>query len=74
MNTGPLASISDGYNDLITQTFTAGKCGLGKILIDEDAGKYFNSKGRLRRDLGIDYTKCRAWRIDPLIKGPPPEN
>ena len=73
MNTGPLASISDGFNDLIVQRTTAGKCGLAKVLIDEDEGKYFDKKGGIRRDLGIEYTKCRAWRIDPLIKGPPPE-
>ena len=22
----------------------------------------------------MEYAKCRAWRIDPLVKGPHPDN
>lgn len=53
MNTGPLSTINDGYNDIITQRMNAGRCALGKILVEEDSGNYFERNGRLRRDLKI---------------------
>ena len=28
--------------------------------------------GNLKKDIGIEYTKCNTWRIDPTIKGFPP--
>ena len=39
----------------------------------QDNGEYFHRQGTLKRSLGIEYTKCKAWRIDPLVKGPAPE-
>ncbi|CDW91094.1 UNKNOWN [Stylonychia lemnae] len=74
LHTGPLSTLNDGYNDMITQTIQAGKCALGKILIDEDSGAYFDKRGNIKPSLHIKYTKCKAWRIDPLVKGPRPEN
>lgn len=53
MNTGPLSTINDGYNDIITQRMNAGRCALGKILVEEDSGNYFERNGRIRRDLRI---------------------
>ena len=40
--------------------------------MSQDAGDYFNAQGTIKNSLGISYTKCRAWRIDPNAKAPRP--
>lgn len=45
---------------------------LGQILIAHDSGDYFNENGSIKTQLGLDYVKCRSWRIDPSIKAPKP--
>ena len=34
INSGPLAAINDGYNELIVQTQDAGRCRLARLLIE----------------------------------------
>lgn len=72
INSAPLAHINDGYNDLIIQQSTAGRCRLANLLIQQDGGTYFNEDGTIKNSLGLQYTKCRAWRIDPYVKAPKP--
>jgi hypothetical protein len=45
---------------------------LGQLLIAHDTGNYFNENGSLKAQLGLDYVKCRSWRIDPDVKAPKP--
>lgn len=72
INSGPMGCINDGYNDLITQQTTAGRFRLANILIQQDGGTYFNEQGGFKGSLGIEYTKCKTWRIDPFVKAPRP--
>jgi hypothetical protein len=72
LNTGPLSKINDGYNEIIIQPATEGRINLTKVLLDQDNGNYFNANGVIRPGLGITYMKTRAWRLDPLVKGPRP--
>lgn len=72
INSAPLAHINDGYNDMIIQLSTAGRCRLGNLLIQQDGGTYFNADGTIKNTLGVQYSKCRAWRIDPYVKAPRP--
>ena len=72
INSAPLAHINDGYNDMIVQQSTAGRCRLANLLIQQDGGTYFNEDGTIKNSLGLQYSKCRAWRIDPYVKAPRP--
>ncbi len=45
---------------------------MAQILIAHDTGDYFNENGSLKAPLGLDYVKCRSWRIDPIVKAPKP--
>jgi len=51
----------------------AGRCRLANVLIQEDGGTYFNEQGGVKTSIGIQYTKCKAWRLDPFVKAPRPE-
>jgi len=45
---------------------------LGNVLVQQDGGTYFAEDGTVKPSIGIHYSKCRAWRIDPYVKGPRP--
>ncbi len=42
------------------------------MLIAQDTGDYFDDNGVIKRNLGLNYTKCQSWRLDPLVKAPKP--
>ncbi len=72
INACPLACMNDGYNDLIIQRGNSGRVALAKILIDQDTGDYFTDRGDFKPSLHMEYSKCKTWRIDPLVKAPKP--
>ena len=51
----------------------SGRLNLFQMLIKDD-GSYFDEKsGVLLPELGIAYTKCDKWMLDPTVKFPAPE-
>jgi hypothetical protein len=70
-------SLSDikGRNDLVAfgaASFTNTTCGSflpsGCKDLTTDNGDYFNDRGEIKPSLHIEYTKCKTWRLDPLVK------
>mmetsp|Transcript_34564 Transcript_34564/g.33766 ORF Transcript_34564/g.33766 Transcript_34564/m.33766 type:complete len:141 (+) Transcript_34564:1454-1876(+) len=43
------------------------------MLLSQDNGEYFQENGQVKNDLRVEYIKCTSWRIDPFLKGEPPE-
>ena len=72
INSGPLSTLNDGFNELIIQRSNAGRIPLGTLLIQQDSGDYFNERGDIKPSLHLEYTKCRTWRLDPTVKAPRP--
>ena len=60
-----LASIDDGYNDLVIQRGREGWWKAWKLMWNFEKGTYFNNDGSLKQNLDINYIKIREFRICP---------
>lgn len=46
---------------------TNGRCNLGKLLINHDAGDYYDKTGEIRSGSGVEYKKLKSFRLIPKL-------
>ena len=75
VNFAPLTKIGDGTMDFMvsTQATGAGKMPLLRGLLDQASGAFWDHRGHLRPDRGLEYVKATEFVLDPQIKSEPHE-
>ena len=71
----PLTKIGDGTMDFLVSTpaVGGGKLPLLRCLLDKANGAFWDNRGLLRANLGLDYIKATSFVLDPQIKSEPHE-